>query len=122
MDTGRNITEELPVGHDDSVIEKSSLAPGSCPAVTRPYFTACSVLVRLNSWSIFQSWESPVRLESIHVPPCKHGQVTGLEGEGLIPNSFLVSTVLSPVHPKSILFQKNTEKSLLERQILVPHP
>lgn len=50
------------------------------------------------------------------------GQVTGLEGEGLIPNSFLVSTVLSPVHPKSILFQKDTEKSLLESQILVPHP
>lgn len=56
------------------------------------------------------------------MPHCKHGQVTGLEGKGLILNSFLVLTVLSPVHPKSILFQKNTEKSLLERQILVPHP
>lgn len=55
-----------------------------------------------------------MRLEAIHSPHCKHRLVTGVEGEGLISNGSLVTTILSPVHPKNILLQKVAEKSLSE--------
>ena len=55
-----NMLEELPVGPDNSVTDKSSLALGCCPkltpAMTPPCFPAGSLPVLLESWKIFQSW------------------------------------------------------------------
>lgn len=82
---GEDTSEQLPVGPDDSVTDKSSLASGCCPkltpALTPSCFPAGSVPVLLESWRIFLSWGSQVRLEAAHMPHCKHGQVTGVEGE-----------------------------------------
>lgn len=90
---GREETCQRPVGPDDSVTDQYSLALGRCPkftpAVTPPCLPAGSLPVLLESWRIFQSWGSRVRLEAARTPHCTCGPVTGVEGEGAASKQIL---------------------------------